>query len=89
MAETPTAARTGSYDGREVCTVMQAARRAGVSRRTIYNWLHAGKLQWVKTASGTLRIFVDTLWQERPDASRTARPITWPGYKRPTPKDQP
>lgn len=36
----------------------------GVSRRTIYNWMASGKVQYVRTAGGSVRIFVDTLWRE-------------------------
>jgi excisionase family DNA binding protein len=36
----------------------------GVSRRTIYNWIASGKIQYVRTAGGSVRIFADTLWRE-------------------------
>jgi excisionase family DNA binding protein len=36
----------------------------GVSRRTIYNWLAGGKLEYVRTAGGSVRIFVDSLWRD-------------------------
>ena len=44
-------------------------RAGGVSRRTIYNWIASGKIEYVRTAGGSVRIFVDTLWRE---PSRTA-----------------
>jgi hypothetical protein len=34
-----------------------------VSRRTIYNWMAAGKVEYVRTAGGAVRIFEDTLWR--------------------------
>ncbi len=43
---------------------MKAAQLVGVSRRTIYNWLASGKLEYVRTAGGSVRIFVDTLWRD-------------------------
>jgi excisionase family DNA binding protein len=43
---------------------MKAADLVGVSRRTIYNWLSSGKLEYVRTAGGAVRIFVDSLWRE-------------------------
>lgn len=46
----------------------------GVSRRTIYNWMASGKVQYVRTAGGSVRIFVDTLWREPmaiPEATAT------------------
>jgi predicted site-specific integrase-resolvase len=35
-----------------------------VSRRTIYNWITSGKVEYVRTAGGSVRIFVDTLWRD-------------------------
>lgn len=49
---------------RQAVTILKAAQMAGVSRRTIYNWLASGKLEYVRTAGGSIRIFVDTLWRE-------------------------
>lgn len=46
---------------RETVNIMQAMRKLGVSRRTIYNWIKAGKVERVYTAGGSPRIFVDTL----------------------------
>jgi len=43
---------------------MKAAQLVGVSRRTIYNWLAGGKLEYVRTAGGSVRIFVDSLWRD-------------------------
>ena len=37
-------------------TIKQACLAAQVSRRTIYNWLAAGRLETVRTAGGSLRI---------------------------------
>ena len=43
---------------------MKACELVGVSRRTIYNWIASGKVEYVRTAGGSVRIFVDTLWRE-------------------------
>src|SRR5438876_9661903 len=43
---------------------MKACELVGVSRRTIYNWLSSGKIEYVRTAGGSARIFVDTLWRD-------------------------
>jgi excisionase family DNA binding protein len=53
---------------------MKACELVGVSRRTIYNWLSSGKIEYVRTAGGSVRIFVDTLWREpqRPDQQQVA-----------------
>lgn len=44
--------------------IMQACTLAGVSRRTIYNWLGAGYIDYVRTAGGSVRIFTDSLFRE-------------------------
>ncbi len=49
---------------REAVSIMKAAQVVGVSRRTIYNWLSSGKLEYVRTAGGSIRIFVDSLWRD-------------------------
>ena len=54
-------------NGRAIATVNQAAQRVGVSRRTIYNWMEAGKIATVKTAGGLTRVYVDTLYQAEPE----------------------
>lgn len=48
---------------RRVVTINEAARLAQVSRRTIYNWLSAGKLEYVRTAGGAVRIVAETLFK--------------------------
>jgi excisionase family DNA binding protein len=64
---------------RKTISIMKACELVGVSRRTIYNWLSSGKIEYVRTAGGSVRIFVDTLWRdphrttERPAGSQT----TW------------
>ncbi|HVL68506.1 MAG TPA: excisionase family DNA-binding protein [Vicinamibacterales bacterium] len=49
---------------RKTTSIMKACELVGVSRRTIYNWIAAGKVEYVRTAGGSVRIFVDTLWRE-------------------------
>jgi excisionase family DNA binding protein len=56
---------------RPTVTIMKACELVSVSRRTIYNWLAAGKLDYRRTAGGSVRIFVDTLWRE-PGGERSA-----------------
>lgn len=48
---------------RKTISIMKACELVGVSRRTIYNWLGAGKVEYIRTAGGSVRIFVDTLWR--------------------------
>ena len=58
---------------RKTISIMKACELVGVSRRTIYNWIASGKVEYVRTAGGSVRIFVDTLWREPgkvPDLTR-------------------
>jgi len=48
---------------RQILTIMKACEVVGVSRRTIYNWIAAGKVEYVRTAGGSIRIFADSLWR--------------------------
>jgi excisionase family DNA binding protein len=49
---------------RKTVSIPRACELVGVSRRTIYNWISGGKVQYVRTAGGSVRIFEDTLWRE-------------------------
>ena len=51
---------------------MKACELVDVSRRTIYNWLSAGKIDYVRTAGGSVRIFVDSLWRDPHPTDRPA-----------------
>jgi excisionase family DNA binding protein len=55
---------TSESNDRKTVSIMQACQLTGVSRRTIYNWLAGGKVQYRRTAGGAVRIFADTLWRE-------------------------
>jgi excisionase family DNA binding protein len=59
---------------RRTVSIPRACDVVGVSRRTIYNWIASGKVQYVRTAGGSVRIFEDTLWrdaQQPPAATET------------------
>ena len=49
---------------RKTVSIPRACELVGVSRRTIYNWISSGKVQYVRTAGGSVRIFEYTLWRE-------------------------
>jgi excisionase family DNA binding protein len=49
---------------RKTISIMKACELVGVSRRTIYNWLSGGKVEYVRTAGGAVRIFEDSLWRD-------------------------
>jgi excisionase family DNA binding protein len=57
---------------RKTISIMKACDLVGVSRRTIYNWITTGKVEYVRTAGGSVRIFVDTLWRDPSDSVRSA-----------------
>lgn len=46
--------------GRSV-SIEQAARRLGVSRRTVYYWIRDVRLRTVRTLGGSLRVVTDSL----------------------------
>ena len=46
---------------RPTVTIAQACALVHVSRRTIYNWLAAGSIAYVRTAGGAVRIYADSL----------------------------
>jgi excisionase family DNA binding protein len=50
-------------ESRKLLSIIQAPREVGASRRTIYNWLHGGRLEFVRTAGGNVRIYRDSLWR--------------------------
>jgi excisionase family DNA binding protein len=48
---------------RPTVSIPKACEMVGVSRRTIYNWITANKIQYVRTAGGSIRIFTDSLFR--------------------------
>jgi excisionase family DNA binding protein len=67
---------------RKTISIMKACELVGVSRRTIYNWLSAGKIEHVRTAGGSVRIFVDSLWRDPHNADRPAVQAAWQAEER-------
>jgi excisionase family DNA binding protein len=64
---------------RQTLSIMKACEAVGVSRRTIYNWISAGKVEYVRTAGGSIRIFADSLWRDagaRPAANVSSSATT-------------
>ncbi len=57
---------------RKTISIMKACELVGVSRRTIYNWIASGKVEYVRTAGGSVRIFADTLWRDPGRANELA-----------------
>ena len=54
---------------RQTLSIMKACALVGVSRRTIYNWMAGGKIEFVRTAGGSVRIFADSLWRSSEQAT--------------------
>lgn len=71
VAEGPTA--LDMIGDRETVSIVDACRLVGVSRRTIYNWMASGKIEYVRTAGGAVRILADTLWRRPEQADETRR----------------
>jgi excisionase family DNA binding protein len=67
---------------RKTISIMKACELVGVSRRTIYNWLSSGKIEYVRTAGGSVRIFVDTLWRDPNRSDRPAVESMWRAEER-------
>lgn len=61
-------------EGRKTFSIVEAREAVGVSRRTIYNWISAGMVEYERTAAGILRIFADSLWHNPEGVSREGRP---------------
>ena len=58
--------RTATIVERKTISIMKACELVGVSRRTIYNWLSSGKIEYVRTAGGCVRIVAESLWKTPP-----------------------
>jgi excisionase family DNA binding protein len=69
---------------RKTISIMKACELVGVSRRTIYNWLSAGKIEYIRTAGGSVRIFVDTLWRDPHGAAVQSSAPAWHAEERTT-----
>ena len=67
---------------RKTVSIMKACELVGVSRRTIYNWLASGKIEYIRTAGGSVRIFVDTLWRDPHKSDQPAAPTSWTSEER-------
>ncbi len=63
----------GEQPGRALVSIPKAQEMAGVSRRTINNWITANKVEYLRTAGGIVRIFVDTLWRKPDDPEHSNR----------------
>jgi len=66
--------RTNVELERQTLSIMKACEVVGVSRRTIYNWMAGGKIEYVRTAGGSVRIFADSLWRS-PEAGQPQQEI--------------
>lgn len=44
-------------------TITEASKAIGISRRTLYNWIAAGKVTTQCTAGGSMRVLESSLWR--------------------------
>jgi excisionase family DNA binding protein len=66
---------------RQTVSIMKACEIASVSRRTIYNWIKAGRLEYTRTAGGSIRIFPESLFMRTPTAAAaTTNAAAAPGH---------
>jgi excisionase family DNA binding protein len=65
-------------------TVGEACAAAKVSRRTLYSWMNAGKVSYVRTAGGSRRIDPASLWRSAADGPVVAAPRASPDTGRST-----
>lgn len=49
---------------RLLVSISDAAQLAAVSRRTVYNWMTRGLVEWTENAGGRRLVFEDTLFRE-------------------------
>jgi len=52
---------------RALVSVRQVCQVCAVSRRTVYNWMEAGKVEYVILPSGCRRVYADTLLKAPPE----------------------
>jgi excisionase family DNA binding protein len=71
---------------RQTLSILQACQQVGVSRRTIYNWMASGKIEYLRTAGGAVRIFSDTLWRSPDAVEPRVRPLRPPASALPEPR---
>ncbi len=60
--------------GRSV-SIDQASQLLGVSRRTVYNWIRAGRLQTIRTIGGSQRVVIESLRDCLSGHTRSAGPL--------------
>ncbi len=58
---------------RKTVSLMKACELVGVSRRTMYNWMNAGKVEFVRIAGRSRRIFEDSLREPNQDEQTQQR----------------
>jgi excisionase family DNA binding protein len=54
---------------RQTLSFGKACEVVGVSDRTMSRWVAAGKVEYVRMAGGSIRIFADSLWRDAAPAA--------------------
>lgn len=57
----------------DTVTIQEAMKLAGVTRRTIYNWMAKDKVRIIRTAGGGVRIYRATLFRPKDFVAREAQ----------------
>jgi hypothetical protein len=63
----PVAARA-PVPGERTVSILKACEATGVGRRTMHTWLATGKVEYIRTAGGAVRIYWLSLWRDRDGA---------------------
>jgi excisionase family DNA binding protein len=62
-------------EGAKLMTINEAAVFVRVSRRTIYNWIEDGKVDFVRIPSGSVRVIQSSLVVSTQENSHDSQPV--------------
>ena len=60
---TPSDIRPLVTGARQLLNTVATCHMAGISRATLYRWIAANKVEWLRTPSGQLRIYADSVFR--------------------------
>ena len=80
MIQVPTSGSVWRLSGIEHRSVLidQAVAMLGVSRRTVYYWIHQGRLQTIRTRCGSQRVLITSMASLRHSARPAESPARTP-----------
>lgn len=65
--------------GERTVSIRKACEATGVAERTMRTWLTSGRVDWVRTAGGAVRIYWWSLWRDRDGCAFSAEHERRPG----------